>query len=149
MFICANQSLWNITRFNQNNPLKEILEAISSICLLCLTKAIIFHTCSCLPLTKWVLHQLKKRHLLWRKFGESFCLLVNKSLSSALDQLGACQTSNQEVAVKILWSYNHSFIEVDHEIFLQIFSPLCWFKKGSCHLVAKECALGTGEPQSK
>ena len=32
------------------------------------------------------------------------------------------------------------FREIDHEIFLRSFSPFCWFKKGSCQFLAKECA---------
>ena len=34
----------------------------------------------------------------------------------------------------------HSFMEIDHEIFLRSFSPIRWFKKGSCQFLAKECA---------
>ena len=34
----------------------------------------------------------------------------------------------------------HSFVEIDHEIFSRSFSPFRWFKKGSCQFLAKECA---------
>ena len=34
----------------------------------------------------------------------------------------------------------HSFVEIDHEIFSTAFSPFRWFKKGSCQFLAKECA---------
>ena len=34
----------------------------------------------------------------------------------------------------------HSFVEIDHEIFLRSFSPFRWFKKGSCQFLAKEFA---------
>ena len=33
--------------------------------------------------------------------------------------------------------------------FLRSFSPFRWLKKGSCQLLAKECALSTGQPLSR
>ena len=38
------------------------------------------------------------------------------------------------------------FVEIDHEIIFTAFSPFRWFKKGSCHLLAKVCILNTGLP---
>ena len=34
----------------------------------------------------------------------------------------------------------HSFVEIDREIFSRSFSPFRWYKKGSCQFLAKECA---------
>ena len=34
----------------------------------------------------------------------------------------------------------HSFIEIDHEIFSTVIPSFLWFKKGSCQFLAKECA---------
>ena len=40
----------------------------------------------------------------------------------------------------------HSFVEFGHEIISTvILFPFRWFKKGSCQLLAKECALSTGK----
>ena len=36
--------------------------------------------------------------------------------------------------------WQHSFVEIDHEIFSTVISPFRWFKKGSCQFLAKECA---------
>ena len=33
----------------------------------------------------------------------------------------------------------HSFVEIDKKYFLHSFFPFCWFKKGSCQFLAKEC----------
>ena len=38
-----------------------------------------------------------------------------------------------------------SFIEINSEIFLWPFSSHHLFKKGSCQLLVKKCALSTGE----
>ena len=38
-----------------------------------------------------------------------------------------------------------SLKEIGHEIISNPFSPFCWFKKASCQLLAKECALRTGK----
>ena len=36
--------------------------------------------------------------------------------------------------------WQHSFVEIEHEnIFLRSFFPCCWFKKGICQFLAKEC----------
>ena len=35
----------------------------------------------------------------------------------------------------------HSFVEIDHEILSTVsFSAFCWFKKGICRFLVKECA---------
>ena len=33
-----------------------------------------------------------------------------------------------------------TFVEIGHEIFSTVILPSCWFKKGSCQLLAKVCA---------
>ena len=38
------------------------------------------------------------------------------------------------------WVQQHSFVDMITKYFLQSFSLLCWFKKGSCQFLAKECA---------
>ena len=40
---------------------------------------------------------------------------------------------------------NILLLRFGHEKILWPFSPFCWFKKGSCQLLAKEWALSTGK----
>ena len=47
------------------------------------------------------------------------------------------------VAGSILTSRNMLSWSLVMKLFLQPFSPFRWFKKGSCQLLAKECALST------
>ena len=54
----------------------------------------------------------------------------------------ASQTSDPGVG-SLIPAQPHSFVGIDHEIFLSPFS-FRWFKKGCCQLQVKVCAWGTG-----
>ena len=45
----------------------------------------------------------------------------------------------------ILASGKHFHGDLVMKTFLRPFSPFLWFKKGSCQLLAKECAQSTGK----
>ena len=64
---------------------------------------------------------------------------IQRATSATEDQLDACQTGDQVPALV----QHRSFVEIDHDSFLTSFSPFHCFKKGSCQLLAKECALST------
>ena len=49
--------------------------------------------------------------------------------------LDARLTGDQEVT-----GQQHSFLEIDHEIFSMVILSLLLFKKGICQFLAKECA---------
>ena len=57
-------------------------------------------------------------------------------------QLNAWQTGDQKVVVSTP-AGPPTFFRRDliMKYFLQSFSPFCWFKKGSCQFLAKQCAL--------
>ena len=60
----------------------------------------------------------------------------------------ASLTADPGVA-SLIPAQSHTFVEIDHEIFLQSFSSLQLNKslgKGFCQLRAKVCALSTGYP---
>ena len=54
-------------------------------------------------------------------------------------------TGMRTVAGLILTSGNILPLSLVKKYFLRPFSPFRWFKKGSCQLLAKECALSTGK----
>ena len=59
-------------------------------------------------------------------------------------QSDARSTGDQEVVNSRLRSGNILLLRLIMKSFLRSFSPFRWFKKGSCQLLAKECALSTG-----
>ena len=60
-------------------------------------------------------------------------------------QLDARSTGDQEGVSSRLRSGNILSLRLIMKSFLRSFSPFRWFKKGSCQLLAKECALSTGQ----
>ena len=77
---------------------------------------------------------------------ESFVLsatVFHRSISSVA-QLDACPTGHQEVVGSWLRSGTILSLRLIMKSFLRSFSPFHWFKKESCQLLAKKCALSTG-----
>ena len=64
-------------------------------------------------------------------------------LPGSVVQSDACLTGDLEVANSRLWSGTILLLRLIMKSFLWSFSPFCWFKKGRCQLLAKECALST------
>ena len=58
--------------------------------------------------------------------------------------LDARSTGDQEGLSSRLRSGNILLLRLIMKSFLRSLSPFRWFKKGSCQLLAKECALSTG-----
>ena len=54
--------------------------------------------------------------------------------------LDAHQTGDQEVVGLTPAGSQHSFVEIDHEVFSMVILSLPRFKKGSCLFLVKECA---------
>ena len=63
-------------------------------------------------------------------------LPVSTCVPASVAQLDACPTGDQEVAGSTPTGQKHSFVEIDHEIFLVILSH--WFMKGRTLLVSGE-----------
>ena len=71
-----------------------------------------------------------------------YLLPIIEHLSFA--ELDECLTGDQEVAGLQLQSGTILSLRLIMKSLLRSFSPFSWFKKGSCQLLAKDCALSTG-----
>ena len=55
-------------------------------------------------------------------------------------QLDACQNGDQEVAGLTPTSQQHSFVEIDHEIFSKVINSLMLIQEGQLSVSGKICA---------
>ena len=53
------------------------------------------------------------------------CFRLKDIMLASSAQLDACSTGDQEVAGSTPTGRQHSFVDIDHEIFLRSFSPIC------------------------
>ena len=67
------------------------------------------------------------------------CITITISKPALVAQLDACLTGDQEVLGLIPVGLA-TFIHGDMIYFPHSFSPFHWYKKSSCHFLAKECA---------
>ena len=74
----------------------------------------------------------------------NFYLLRPFYLAGLGSSVGCQSTGDQEGVSSRLRSGNILSLRLIMKSFLWSFSPFRWFKKGSCQLLAKECALSTG-----
>ena len=61
-------------------------------------------------------------------------------MPASVAKLDARPTGNQEVAGSTLLGWQHSFVEIDHEIFSMVIPSLLLIQEGSCQFLVKECA---------
>ena len=61
-------------------------------------------------------------------------------LPALMAQLDARPTGDQEVGVRPLQGWQHSFMEIDHKIFFSVIFSLLLIQEGSCQFLEKECA---------
>ena len=62
------------------------------------------------------------------------CASLSGSVGCASDWRPGCQGFDPR------WEWQHSFVEIDLEIFSRVILSFHWFKKGSCQFLVKECA---------
>ena len=83
--------------------------------------------------------------ILWENcFSMCNQAITPQLLPGLLAQSDAHLTCNQEVVGLILRSSTILLLRLIMKSFLRLFSPFCWFKKGSCQLLVKEWAPSTG-----